>query len=157
MQIENSFKLWLSSLIGEKLVSVIGLFHIFNNQVNGLAQEIGFMFENVKFGKLFCDSDGETLCYSSKRIVVCDMKEYGRQETISMYDNFIFKNAIGKRLSSINLIYSCLSNKIIGTLFLFEHGISFCIMNLGDELFVYEDIPKHIFLEENLKTISIKK
>jgi hypothetical protein len=155
MQIEKSFKLWLSSLKGKKFISATGLFHIFNNQIDKSAQEIGLIFEDAKFGKLFCGSDGETLCYSSKNIASCDMEEYGRQEIISMSDDIILRNVIGKKLSSVDFIYSCFSDKVMGILFLFNDN-SFSIMNLGDELFVYKNIPKHIFLEENLKVVSIE-
>lgn len=112
------------------------------------------MFEDVKFGKIFCSRDGEALSYSSQDIVPCDMQEYGRQEIISMSNDFPLKDAICKRLLSVNLVYSCFSDKIIDAMFLFEHDVYFYILNLGDELFIYKNIPEHIILKENLKFIS---
>ena len=146
---------WLLTVLGRKLLSVNALFHIFASERDSSPQEIGFQFDDAEFGKLYCGSDGASLCLSLDAIVDCDLGEYGRQDVFCISDESCFSNVMERRLVSASLVQSSVEEAVIGIALSFDNGACLSILNLGDELFFYGEIPEEIMISEGLGFIPV--
>ncbi|MEZ1318098.1 hypothetical protein QIW53_18920 [Pseudomonas fluorescens] len=146
---------WCLGVVGNKLLSVNALLHVFGSERSSAPQEISLQFENAQAGRIYCGSDGFTLCLSNEPIIECDLGEYGELTNFCISDDGCFADFIGLRLLSASVIQSSACGKIIGINFLFESDCCLSILNLGDELFVYEEIPQEIIASEDLELIPL--
>lgn len=146
---------WLPTVFGKKLLSVNALFHIFASERDFFPQEIGLQFDDAELGKLYGGSDGASLCFSFHPIVGCDLGEYGRQDVFCVSDELCFSNVVGRRLASASLVQSSAEEAVIGITLSFDNGARLSILNLGDELFVYDEIPEEIMISEGLGFIFV--
>lgn len=154
----NSPKLmnaWLLTVLGKKLLSVNALFHVFCSERDSAPQEVGLLFENSEIGKLYGGPDGASLCFSLNPILSCDLDEYGRQDIFCISGELYFSDVVGKRLVSASLVQSLAEDVVVGIALSFDNGFYLSILNLGDELFVYDEIPEEIVISERVSLISI--
>jgi hypothetical protein len=146
---------WLLTVFGKKLLSVNALFHVFSSEKDSAPQEVGLLFENSQIGKLYGGSDGASLCFSLNPISSCDLGEYGRQDIFCISDENYFSDVVGSRLVLASLVHSSAEDVVIGIALSFDNGFGLCILNLGDKLFVYDEIPEEIMTSEGVRFKSV--
>lgn len=146
---------WLSTVLGKKLQSVNALFHVFSAERDTAPQEVGLLFENAEIGKLYGGPDGASLCFSLIPISSCDLGEYGRQDIFYISGEPYFSDVVGRKLVSASLVQSLAEYVVVGVALSFDNGFCLSILNLGDELFVYDEIPEEIVISEGLSLISV--
>jgi len=149
------FYKWLSNSIGKPLSQAKALFHIFNGACSRMPQEISLLFGECEFGKVYCSSDGESISFSLSALVGRDLGEYGENEIFPISNNKPFVEVMQKKLISVSVLYSVECKKEVGIFFVFENNNSFSIINLGDELFIFDCLPENIVVEERLSLIGV--
>jgi hypothetical protein len=147
---------WLLSAYDRELLSVKALFHVFDSVRCSSPQEIELVFEGA-FGRIYGDKDGATLCFSPVESVECDLGEYGSQRIFSISDGPVFSKVVGRTLRSASLIQSLRDKTMVGVEMDFDEGAKVFIMNLGDEIFVFDVIPEKIIEEEQLVFYPVSK
>lgn len=146
---------WLLTVLGKKLLSVNALFHVFSSERDSAPQELCLLFENSEIGKLYGGPDGASICFSLNPISSCDLGEYGRQDIFNISGERYFFDVVGRRLVSASLVQSLAEDVVIGVALSFDNGFCLSILNLGDELFVYDEIPEEIVISEGVSLISV--
>lgn len=146
---------WLLTVLGKKLLSVNALFHVFSSERDSVPQEVSLQFENSQIGKFYGGPDGASLCFSLNPISNCDLGEYGRQDIFCISGELYFSDVVGRRLVSASLVHSLVEGVVVGVTLSFDNGFCLSILNLGDELFVYDKIPEEIVISEGVSLISV--
>jgi hypothetical protein len=146
---------WLQSVIGKKLLSVKGSYHVFNSQKSQLGDEFEFLFEEDKHGKIYGDSDGNSLCFSTDAASEFDMQEHGAVAVFCVSDEPFFKDVVGQKLLSFFAVKPLNETNAIGIQMQFTGNKKLSILNLGDELFVFDEISERLVNEEQLAFIPV--
>lgn len=146
---------WLLTVLGKKLLSVNALFHVFSSERDSAPQEVGLLFENSEIGKLYGKPDGASIFFSLNPISSCDLGEYGRQDISCISGELYFSDAVGRKLVSASLVQSLAEDVVIGGALSFDNGFCLSILNLGGELFVYDEIPEEIVISEGVSLTSV--
>lgn len=146
---------WLLTVLGKKLLSVNALFHVFSSERDSAPQEVSLQFENSQIGKFYGGPDGASLCFSLNPISNCDLGEYGRQDIFCISGELYFSDVVGRKLVSASLVHSLVEGVVVGVALSFDNGFCLSILNLGDELFVYDKIPEEIVISEGVSLISV--
>lgn len=146
---------WMRSAIGKNLLSVAALFYVSNSERDSSPLEVGLLFDNLRFGKFYGDNDGATLCFSLSSLVECDLGEYGKKSVFCISKENPFSNVVGRKLISPMLAISNVENTIVGAYLLFDNNKSISILNLGDEIFIYGEIPDGIIKSEGLNLFPV--
>ncbi|MDE3739083.1 hypothetical protein PSH28_20980 [Pseudomonas resinovorans] len=146
---------WLLTVLGKKLLSVSALFHVFASERDSFPQEVGLLFEGSEVGKLYGGRDGASLSFSLSPIVGCDLGEYGKQDIFCVSGEPCYSSVVGRKLASASLVQSSVEEAVVGVVLSFDSGPCLSILNLGDELFVYNKIPEKIVISEGLSLISV--
>ncbi|MFF7707571.1 hypothetical protein [Pseudomonas sp. NPDC007930] len=147
---------WLLAVLGKKLLSVNALSHVFSFERDSAFQEIALLFENSEAGKVYGGPDGSSIFFSLNPISSCDLGEYGRQEIFCISDELYFSDVVGKYLVSASLVQSLTENLVIGVALSFDNDFCLFILNLGDELFIYDEIPEEIVISEGVSLTSVR-
>ncbi|WP_139207536.1 hypothetical protein [Phytopseudomonas flavescens] len=153
MELSNLLKEWLLRVLGKRLISVSGLFYIFEEERVYPAQRLCFYFEESHMGSVGCAIDGMSLDFSLTAMVNVDLGEYGREEVFPILTEELF-GVVGKKLISAYLVRSSASETFSGISLVFEEG-GVSILNLGDELYVDKIISPEIIVSEGLKFIAV--
>lgn len=141
---------WLYSIIGQKLAGVIALIHVYDeHEDNESPQAIYLKFENDLGGNLECASDGESILYSPKLPAETDLGEYGKEILKDISNTELWCECVGSSLVSSFVLFAN-GNVSIGVRLIFQSGKSIDIVNLGDEIYIYNFLPRHIVEEENI-------
>ncbi|WP_296187710.1 hypothetical protein [Pseudomonas sp. UBA1879] len=146
---------WLLTVLGKKLLSVNALFHVFSSERDSAPQEVGLLFESSEVGKLYGGPDGASICFSLNPISSCDLGEYGRQDIFCISGELYFSDVVGRRLVSVSLVQSLAENVVIGVVLSFDNDFCLSILNLGDELYIYDKIPEEIVISEGVSLASV--
>ena len=93
--------------------------------------------------------------FSLDPIVGCDLVKYGRQDVFCVSGEPYFLNVVEEKLLSASLVQSSVAEAVIGVALSFDGGSCLSVLNLGDELFVYDEIPVEIMRSEGLDLISV--
>lgn len=134
---EDSTENWLKSLHGQEFRSVEALVYVYGDVENiEHPQAVSLKFSLSESNIIECDSDGDSIKVSRGNIVESDLEEFGREVIKDFSTHEIWSKFIGKRVSSSFLIESVGQVKA-GIGFEFEDGNSIYILNLGDELFIF--------------------
>jgi len=121
---ENFFYDWLVKAIGKKLLSVIGSFHIFRGVRNGLPQEICFLFEGHKLGRIYGASDGESILFSLSPSEEYSMDEYGDVKNSCISNEMYFSDVVNKKMISAKIIFCLKNKKNMGVVFFLRMMVS---------------------------------
>jgi hypothetical protein len=95
----------------------------------------------------FCHSDGETLAWNSSELSEVDLGEYGKELVIELADRLPWSGLIAKTLTSVSEFVSP-GELVVGYEFIFEPGGYLLLLNLGDELAIFDRPQERIFTEE---------
>ena len=151
----EAFKSWLIGCIGLRLILALGLFHVFESKKNGAPQAVSLLFDGEGCGTLKCASDGASIAYSSEAVSECNLGEYGAEKIFSLVDDEIFSSVIGAELISASLVMSTAEEAVAGVFLRFGNSESLSFVNLGDDLFVYKEIPPEIVKCEGLEFVRL--
>ena len=156
IQYQSEFKHWAVDIIGKKLHSVWGLIYTYNGKKDYRnPQAIDVHFDKAISGRLFCHSNGSSLGWESERSKENDLGKYGKEKLENISFNSLWRGVIGKTLTKIQLLESSIDHYCIGLKFSFDNSLSIHVMNLGDELFTYKNIPLEILEQEKFRCLHI--
>ncbi|CAG0943212.1 hypothetical protein BROC_02170 [Candidatus Brocadiaceae bacterium] len=146
---ESHIKDLLLNLINYKLTCVISLTYVDMNESQDMQpQELLLVFESGKKLRISCSSDGESIACDEQDLKEVNLGEYGKLILMDISSTYFWKNKIGNKLLNISLVLS--SGYYFGLLFNFDKNNSIVLINLGDELFIYENLPESLVQEESI-------
>jgi len=87
--------------------------------------------------------------------VESDLGEYGKHEVVCVSKVSPFFGAVQKKMISASLLYG--EGKKVGFLLGFEENNSFVVLNLDDEIFIFDKLPENIESEEGFIFVEIDK
>jgi hypothetical protein len=149
--LSEEFRNWLLNAIDSKLISVSALIYLPESEREIFSpQELLLVFESGKQMKLSCGSDGESLVGNNQELVPIDLGEYGKEIVKDVSYLACVENLIGHVLRDVKLIKSSGNSYLMGLQFSFENNLSVVVVNLGDDLFVFESLPEEIAREEEI-------
>lgn len=143
---------------GNKLKSVYGLVYSYNESDSlDDVQEILMEFEGLPcLMKVSGGGDGASIVLTTSPLREVNMEEYGMLVIKRISSNTLFANAIDRKVVSFHCIYSGVEKVTAGVGFEFDNAMKFSIMNLGDQLFVFNEIPTDICKSERLAFSPVK-
>ncbi|MBS9438121.1 hypothetical protein EAE91_13435 [Photorhabdus noenieputensis] len=148
---------WGAQIIGKPLKSVYGLIHIYDIVDVEHPQELSIEFCEIDNSpkKLLCGPNGTSIVLCEGELSENDLGEYGKEIVMDLSNLKIFDGLIGKPLSYINTIYSEIEQDIIGFMFVFYNYGQFSVMNLGDEIYMFNHIPDSLLKDEEISLIKV--
>ena len=155
MKLPELLPRWLQSAVGRKLLTVKGSFHVFNSERNQFGDEFEFFFEEGQHGKIFGNSDGASLRFSFDPADEFDMQEYGAAVVFCVSNDPCFVDVVGRQLVSAFAVVLSIEDVAIGVQLQFSENKKLSILNLGDELFVFNEVPEDLINEEKLIFIPV--
>ena len=121
-KLQNELKGWLASLIGKKLYKVVASIFFYKEKFYlDSPQFIMPIFEDSKKGRLYCCSDGHSICWDAVLLEPIDMQESGEEVIRDISYLTIWKTVIGKNLKITNstlFLRNVIHNVIKGVYFL---------------------------------------
>lgn len=138
---------WLSQAKGRVLESIEMSIHVLDGVSSEHPNEICFHFEGLEVGTLEPCNTGESVCFSSKRLIRSEMGEYGQVEVRDIDRSCEHGFVIGKRLLHVSLISSLYSSEVIGVSLAFEGNEYLSVIVLGDDLHLFARIPEPLLTE----------
>lgn len=155
IKVSEAFKSWLVGCIGLRLRLALGLFHVFDSKKSDSPQAVSLFFDGQEVGTLGCASDGASIAYSSDAVSECDLGEFGAEKIFPLRGNKVFSSVIGQELSTVSLVVSILEDSVAGVSLRFNNAQCLIFINLGDDLYVYDEIPAEIFKCQRLMLMSL--
>lgn len=156
VNIPEQFRNWLRIIIGRKLITIQGLIYVKDGEEKTSSpQELFLSFDSGVQGKLKCGSDGESLVWDMQELEAVDLGEYGDEVVRDLSYLSCWKNLIGHLLVDVKLIKSLRGSYLMGLLFSFDNDLSIVVVNLGDEIYMFESLPKEIAQEEEIRYFPI--
>ncbi|WP_426817035.1 hypothetical protein ACP3TC_18785 [Winslowiella sp. 2C04] len=147
---------WGRNVIGSKLCSVNGLVYIYETADLEHPQQLQLIFSGINRGGSFrCGKDGATLALTELPMQESDLGEYGKEVIMDMSDSCSFYRYIGRVVSKVFAIYSDIDKALIGLKLVFDDGLNLIIINLGDELNVFNTLPLQYVQEECIDYLEI--
>jgi len=153
--VSEALKCWLINCVGLRLLLALGLFHVFESKKNGTPQAVSLLFDGAGFGTLKCAPDGSSISHSADAVTECDLGEFGAEKIFSLVDDEVFSSIIGEELTSVSLVVSSVEESVVGIFLRFENSESLSLVNLGDDLFIYKEIPSEIVRCEGLEFMRL--
>jgi len=148
---------WVKNVIGKKLFKINGLFYFLEKRDLDNPQQLQLFFNGYDGGGVFCcGKNGSTLNIINSPMKECNLGEYGRQEIVDLSESEFFFKYVDLDLVSVYSVYSETEESFVGVKLLFSDDLSFSIINLGDEINVFQEIPLQYEEEEKFKYIRIK-
>ncbi len=140
--IKNLFNKTLS----RRLLSVFVLTHAMDDEVDlSSIESLLLLFEDNYQLRIGCDLDGESILIDNKTPSESDMKEYGRNVLYNISSHEQIKSAIGETIDFIEVIVE--GDIMFGVSMRFNDFCCITAINLGNELYLYNDIPSKILAE----------
>lgn len=145
----------LREVVGYRLLSVIALLHTFEGEKDfSSPQELLLVFENNSQVRLRCDQDGESIIVDNEAPTESNLEEYGQNILYNYSNDNEIEFGIGKKVKQIELIVS--DNIVFGVSIFYDTACSLTLLNLGDELYVYDEFPKYIVEEEKARRLLVR-
>ncbi|EPY93787.1 hypothetical protein L799_24805 [Enterobacter roggenkampii EC_38VIM1] len=156
MLFDNGYQELARNVVGRKLRNVNGLIYIYNVPELGAPQQLQFVFfdenQNVAFR---CGLDGASLELTDLPMQENDLGEYGKEEIMDLSNSCFFHKVIGKILLRFYAIYSEIEQKVIGAKLFFDEGLTLAIINLGDEIKVFDSLSMEYERDEKIIYIDV--
>jgi hypothetical protein len=154
----------LLDIIGKKLTKILALVYWYGGKISAdPLLEIQFEFEGLNSVRVFCGSDGSTICWNNSDIEPFSMDECGELKIFNLSDSdmlwsdIVWKNVIDKTLERVYLVTSEIQESIFAIKFVFSDGYELVIANLGDELRIQRQLLIEIIEEENCQFVDINQ
>lgn len=156
--INENMQMYGEEVVGRILKSVCGLMFTCDEQTSfDNLQEITMEFGPLSFFmRLAGGIDGASLLLDELPLRESDMGEYGKLIIRNISSNPAFIEVIDKRIIAFNVVYSGVEQIIIGVNLQFDNSMEISILNLGDQLFIFNKIPGDVFREELMELKSVK-
>jgi len=144
----GDYEKWTLGVVGKKLLGIKGLIYILEDPDFDHPQQLQLIFSKTGIAdSLKCGKDGSTLELTDHPMQEKDLGEYGKEIIIDISHINPFFKFIGKTLSKVFLIFSSAEDSYVGLRLNFEGDLSLFIMNIGDEINIFESLP--ISFEQN--------
>lgn len=146
----------LRNVIGQKLQNVNGLIYVYDIPDLGAPQQLQLVFSNENKSVVFrCGLDGASLELTDSPMQENDLGEYGKEVIMDLSNSCSFQKVIGKTLLRFNVIYSEIEQKVIGAKLVFDEGLTLIIINIGDEIKVFDFLPMEYERDEKINYIDV--
>lgn len=153
----QEFRQDLSNFVGSKLIGVLGLLFVFNGEMNSSSiEEVYLKFDGLESLRLFCGSDGSSICWDSQDLTPFSMDEYGEFIVSDMSTSEKWQDIIYKKIEKIYLVRSQIEESEFAIKLAFDSYGEIVIANLGDDLVIYKELPVEIIAEENAHFLDIQ-
>lgn len=147
----DNFEKWLASIVGKELGAVSALIYSLDGDKDYVhPQLLDLQFLSCGHGILGCSPDGSSIDWQNDFLVNTDLGELGEERVEDVSKMEMWQNTIHKVLRNVEIIRSEVDGSDIGIRFSFDGVICRSIFNLGDDLYIFDEIPKEILKEERL-------
>lgn len=113
---------------------------------------VSFKFDSSKVNRVSVASDGESILVSDQPLRTYDMSDCGYVDVLDISSRESINDKINSKLINVCIFHSGFSKKIIGIKLCFQNDQSLSLICLGDELFIYGEVPLQIIKDEELDT-----
>ncbi|MCA1441856.1 hypothetical protein I6F07_16855 [Ensifer sp. IC4062] len=145
----NELSAWAQQSVGSRLERVEAKIYADAERLHfDRPNVVWFQFSAAQGVAFFCHSNGETLSWSTSSLSEVDLGEYGKELVIDLANRPPWSHLIGRMLTGIQAIVSP-DGFSVGYEFLFEKDKCVLLLNLGDEIVVFDEPPIRIFAEES--------
>jgi hypothetical protein len=153
----QEFRQDLSNFVGSKLVGILGLLFVFDGDMNSSSiEEVYLKIDGLDSLRLFCGSDGSSICWDGQDLDAFSMDEYGEFIISDMSTSEKWQDIIYKKIEKIYLVRSQLQEFEFAIKLAFDPYGEIVIANLGDDLVIYKELPLEIIAEENAQFLDIQ-
>jgi hypothetical protein len=139
---------WLQSAIGKKLLRAKALMYVSLDETYIKPSEISLSFEELLEGKFFCASDGSSIAFSFEQLKPVSLGEYGKTNVYDLISDEKFSAVLGQEMQNVQMVRSKFERTICGIQFSFHSGSCLSVLNLGDDLYMFNEIPNDLMREE---------
>ncbi|MBD2786472.1 hypothetical protein ID858_16490 [Xenorhabdus sp. DI] len=140
--LSEMYEKWGRDVIGRILTDVNGLIYVLETPDFDHPQHLQFSFSDNSGDIGFrCGKDGSTLEITKLPMQESDLGEYGKEVIMNMSASLLFHRYIGMVVSKVFLIYSNIEKATIGIKLVFDDRLSLIVINLGDEINIFEYLP----------------
>lgn len=144
------------NVVGQKLQNVNGLIYVYDVPDLGAPQQLQLVFFSENQGVVFrCGLDGASLELTDSPMQENDLGEYGKEVIMDLSNSCLFQKVIGKILLRFYVIYSEIEQKVIGIKLVFDEGLTLVIINLGDEIKVFDSLSIEYERDEKINYIEV--
>ncbi|MBK4715758.1 MULTISPECIES: hypothetical protein [Tenebrionibacter/Tenebrionicola group] len=135
----RNYEEWTLGVVGKKLLQIKGLIYSLDVPDFEHPQQLQLVFSKaVTISSLKCGKDGSTLVLTEHPMQEKELGEYGKETIIDISHIHPFANFIEKTLLKVFLIFSSVEDAYVGLRLDFENHLSLIIMNIGDEINIFE-------------------
>ncbi len=148
----GSYEEWTLGVVGKKLLGISGLIYILDVPDFEHPQQLQFVFSKAaNVSSLKCGKDGSTLEFTEHPMQEKDLGEYGKEAIIDISHIHPLSNFIGKTLLKVFLIFSSVEDAYVGLRLVFENHLSLFVMNIGDEINIFETLSTSYEKNEGIR------
>lgn len=140
----------LRSIIGTRLTSAGGSFHVYDGNVSNEPLEIWCVFDDVISYRFAGTSDGWHLTVDTVGPENIDMQDAGAIDFRDISSTALFSRVLRQKVRAVWRIVSPAPEDMIGVRFDFESA-TIRILNWGDEMFIGSEFPPDAELDEILE------
>lgn len=143
----GSLENWLRSSLGKSLKDVFALTFVFESDKDLVhPQALDFRFESLHKGVLSTAGDGESIDWCDGGVLESiDFGEYGAVCVEEVSHLEVWATVLEKELQQFEIITTSQGEQTVGIALKFESDAWVSVLNLGDELWVFSEIPQDIF------------
>ena len=144
------------NVVGQKLQSVNGLIYVYDAPDLGSPQQLQLVFcDTYQNIVCRCGLDGASLELIDSPMQEKDLGEYGKEVIMDLSNSYLFQKAFGKILLKFYVICSEIEQQIIGVKLVFDEGFKLVIINLGDEIKVFNSLLREYERDEKIYYIDV--
>lgn len=144
----GNYEEWTLGVVGNKLLGINGLIYMLEDPDFDHPQQLQLVFSKTGIAdSLKCGKDGSTLELTDHPMQEKDLGDYGKETIIDISHINPFVKFIEKTLTEVFLIFSSVEDAYVGLRLNFEDNLSLFIVNIGDEINIFESLP--ISFEQN--------
>jgi hypothetical protein len=156
---------YLLNIVGKELTKILVLVYLYggNIDIEAPIQEIQFEFEGLNSLRVFCGSDGSTICWNDSALKPGNMDECGELKIFNLsnsdmlWSDIVWKNLIDKTLEKVYLVTSEIQKSIFAIKLVFSDDYELVIVNLGDELKIQKQLLLEIIEEQNSQFMNLQE
>jgi hypothetical protein len=142
--------MWVKNALNSTLACIAGKIYTDGESPDfGRPHAIRIQFSGTEGITFFCHRDGETLTWDTSELSEVDLGEYGKQLVVNLADRAPWSPLVGRTLKGGSEIVSP-DGRVAGYEFTFKPDGYLLLLNLGDEMVVFDEPQEVIFKEELL-------